>query len=165
MFVTWCAELGHSDAQVTTWGWEINGMSVWTVSVMILSGEDGSTPVPLPHCPPQISYELIWERTWVFALNDRRLTASTMVRPTICCSVSMVGRLEFRRRDCGFLLITYRPCISLKGLREATINTGMGTNRSNHRSESQPQLKTKFGDWPGRSVQTAVITGVSLNPS
>jgi hypothetical protein len=66
-----------------------------------------------------------------------------MARPVVYTFVSMMGRLEYWRREggragggreggrlAGFLLITCSPCIRLRGLRETTINTGTGTNRS-----------------------------------
>jgi len=50
----------------------------------MLQGETevlGSNFVPLPLCPPQTSYGLIWIRTQTSAVRDRRQTASTMAEP------------------------------------------------------------------------------------
>jgi len=40
----------------------------------------GKKPIPMPICAPQISYELVWDRTRVFAVTVRRLTVSPMAR-------------------------------------------------------------------------------------
>jgi BMFP domain-containing protein YqiC len=51
---------------------------------MKLTGENrqlGEKPVPVPLCPPQISYGLTWDRTRASVVRGRRLTAWAMARP------------------------------------------------------------------------------------
>ena len=88
-----------------------------------------------------------WNRTGAFAITGQRLTTRTMAIPVICSSASLVGKLEFLGREqCGFLLMTCRPCVRLKGLKKTTVNTWMGTNRRDQEQEPPTQLMTRLGD-------------------
>lgn len=68
---------------------------------MIMTRENQSTrriPFPLPLCPPQIPYEMIWHWTRILAARGRQLTAWAIARP---CA-------EFRRTPlCQSIKIPY----------------------------------------------------------
>jgi hypothetical protein len=54
-----------------------------TVDGMRIGGGHGRTrrkPIPLSLCPPQISHDLTWNRTWGAAVESWRLTSWAMIR-------------------------------------------------------------------------------------
>jgi hypothetical protein len=54
-------------------------------------------PVPVPLCPPQIPHRLTRDRTRVFAVRGRRLTAWVMARPNILFTFTLfIKILKYR---------------------------------------------------------------------
>jgi hypothetical protein len=72
-------------------------------------------PTPMPLCPPQIPYDLTWDRTRAVSVGSRRLTAWAMARPYICVRLRLnADVIPVNKRNNAQRL---RVCLQLKSCR------------------------------------------------